>query len=187
MAMRAASFARAVPLAPAARVAALLLGLLLAACSTHRDHLNRGQRYYDENEYEKALALWRALEPDADSLSEQERARYAYLRGMTDYRLGYRSHARHWLAIAKATEKKYPGGFEEDWHHRADEALEDLNKDVFGVERFESEASESDSNDGNSDEGKEATAPESKGSKGCRTDSDCASDQVCVSKACVLP
>ena len=33
--------------------------LVLGACSTYRDHLNRGQRMYDENEYERALALWR--------------------------------------------------------------------------------------------------------------------------------
>jgi hypothetical protein len=47
----------------------------LAGCSTYRDHLNRGQRLYDENEYERALAIWRSLEPDTDSLSLNDQAR----------------------------------------------------------------------------------------------------------------
>jgi hypothetical protein len=161
----------------------------VVGCTTYRDHLNRGQRYYDENDYEKALALWRALEPDMDSLSDQERARYSYLRGMTDYRLGYRSHARHWLAVAQAIEKKYPGGLEEDWHHRAKEAIEDLNKDVFGVERFDAVETPADT-DTEATEAASEPEPEKAepaGPKACRTDSDCSGDQVCISRKCVSP
>ena len=110
--------------------AALLL--VLGACSTYRDHLNRGQRMYDENEYERALAIWRNLEPDIDSLSPNDQARYAYLRGMTDYRLGFRPDARHWLAMAKAFEQAHPGGLSEDWKRRTEDALTDLNTEVFG-------------------------------------------------------
>jgi hypothetical protein len=174
--------------------AVLIAGLLsgVVACSTYRDHLNRGQRYYDENDYEKALALWRALEPDMDSLSDQERARYCYLRGMTDYRLGYRSHARHWLAVAQAIENKYPGGLEEDWRHRADEAIEDLNKDVFGVERFDAAEAPAPADTETPSEATEtvsepAEKTEPTGPKACRTDSDCAGDQVCISRKCVSP
>jgi len=112
--------------------AVALLALSLSACSTYRDHLNRGQRMYDENEYEKALALWRNLEPDIDSLSFNDQARYAYLRGMTDYRLGFRPDARHWLAIAKATEQDHPGGLAAEWKSRTEEALNDLNKEIYG-------------------------------------------------------
>lgn len=106
--------------------------LALSACSTYRDHLNRGQRLYDENEYEHALAIWRSIEPDTDSLSFNDQARYAYLRGMTDYRLGFRPDARHWLAIAKAIEQDHPGGLSGDWKTRTDDALSDLNKEVYG-------------------------------------------------------
>ena len=106
--------------------------LALGACSTYREHLNRGQRMYDENEYEHALALFRNLEPDMDSLSPNDQARYAYLRGMTDYRLGFRPDARHWLAMAKAFEQTNPGGLTPEWKTRTDEAIADLNKDVFG-------------------------------------------------------
>jgi hypothetical protein len=112
--------------------AVALLALSLSACATYRDQLNRGQRMYDENQYENALALWRNLEPDTDSLSFNDQARYAYLRGMTDYRLGFRPDARHWLAIAKATEQDHPGGLSGDWKARTEEALNDLNKEVYG-------------------------------------------------------
>jgi hypothetical protein len=110
----------------------LALALALSACSTYRDHLNRGQRLYDENEYEHALALWRSLEPDMDSLSFNDQARYAYLRGMTDYRLGFRPDARHWLAVAKAVEQDHPGGLSAEWKSRTEEALNDLNKEIYG-------------------------------------------------------
>jgi hypothetical protein len=109
-----------------------VLALALSACSTYRDHLNRGQRMYDENEYERALSIWRSLELDMDSLSFNDQARYAYLRGMTDYRLGFRPDARHWLAIAKAIEMEHPGGLSGDWKARTEDALGDLNKEVFG-------------------------------------------------------
>ena len=80
--------------------AAFALALALAGCATYREDLYRGQRLYEDNQYERALALWRVLESDTDSLSFNEQARYAYLRGMTDYRLGFRPDSRHWLAIA---------------------------------------------------------------------------------------
>lgn len=108
------------------------LVLALGACSTYREHLNRGQRLYEEHEFERALAIWRDLEHDTDSLSENDRARYAYLRGMTDYRLGFRPDARHWLALAKAVEQEHPGGLRKEWMGRLEEALSDLNKDVYG-------------------------------------------------------
>jgi hypothetical protein len=114
------------------RSLAVLLGVTLLACSTYRDHLVRGQRLYQENRYDEALAVWRVLELNLDSLGYGEQARYAYLRGMTDYRLGLRPDARHWLAIAKAIEKEHPGGLGGDWPKRIDAALADLNREVYG-------------------------------------------------------
>ncbi len=114
------------------QVSLVLVLFLVGACSTYRDQLDRGQRMYDENQYEKSLALWRNLEPDTDSLSFDDQSRYAYLRGMTDYRLGFRPDARHWLAIAKALEQEHPGGLTADWKSRTEEALADLNKEVYG-------------------------------------------------------
>ncbi len=113
-------------------VLALALALVIGACATYREDLNRGQRLYEENEYEHALAIWRVLEADMDSLDLNDQARYAYLRGMTDYRLGFRPDARHWLAIAHAIEQEHPGGLSPQWKQRLDEALADLTRDVYG-------------------------------------------------------
>ena len=129
---------------------ALALPLASAGCATYRQDLDRARTHYDANEYEKALALFRVLEPDIDSLSDAEQAKYAYLRGMTDYRLAglalaasvpggvadprrnFRDNARHWLAVAAATEKNTPGGLTGDEKKRLEDALSDLNKDVYG-------------------------------------------------------
>lgn len=125
-----------------AALLALVLALPLVSCATYREDLNRGQRLYEENEYERALAIWRMLERDRDSLEYNDQARYAYLRGMTGYRLGFRFDARHWLAIAKATEQEHPGGLSEQWKQRLEEALEDLNRDWYGgAEGFDESAS----------------------------------------------
>jgi len=119
----------------------LLLALLGIACSTYREDLNRGQRLYEENQYDHALAIWRVLEEDIDSLSMNDQARYAYLRGMTDYRLGYRPYARYWLGIARSIEKEHPGGLNQEWRDRLAKSLEDLDKDVYGgAERFDKNA-----------------------------------------------
>jgi hypothetical protein len=125
-----------------------LLTLAIAGCATYREDLNRGQRLYEENQYENALAIWRMLEVDMDSLSLNDQARYAYLRGMTGYRLGFREDSRHWLAVARAIEQEHPGGLRPDWQGRIEEALNDLNRDVYGgaeeLTRSESQAVEHD-------------------------------------------
>src|SRR3712207_3611789 len=68
-------------------------------CATYKQDLERSRGHYEgtsvdqarkdyeENQYEKALALLRVLEHDVDSLPPGEQAQYAYLRGMTGYRL----------------------------------------------------------------------------------------------------
>ncbi|MFT3775791.1 MAG: hypothetical protein QM820_61370 [Minicystis sp.] len=136
------------------RSTSLLVPVLLFAiggaamgCATYRSDLERARAHYDHNEYEAALALFRVLEPDVDSFSTGEHAQYAYSRGMTDYRLAalanpgtavadpkasFRSNARHWLAVARAIEKETPGGLTPDEKQRLDDALTDLNKDVYG-------------------------------------------------------
>jgi len=117
---------------------AALAAVVLVACTTYREDLNRGQRLYEENQYEHALAIWRLLEDDMDSLSANDQARYAYLRGMTDYRLGFRPYARHWLGIAHSIDKEHPGGLNQEWRDRMTKSLDDLNNDVYGgSERFD--------------------------------------------------
>ena len=126
---------------------ALALPLASAGCATYRQDLERAKTHYEANEYEKALALFRVLEPDMDSLTEVEKTQFAYFRGMTDYRLAglanpgagvsnpkqdFRSNARHWLAVASAIEKQSQGGLSDDEKQRLADAMNDLNKDVYG-------------------------------------------------------
>ncbi len=107
--------------------------LVLAAtgCNTYADNLARSQRAFEASEHERALAVLRVLEPDLQRLSLQNRAHYAYLRGMTDFRIGYKGEARHWLAFAAAVEQEAPGSLPPDWTRRLAEALKDLNEAVY--------------------------------------------------------
>lgn len=164
----------------------LCLGLLLSACATYREDLNRGQRLYEENEFERALAIWRTLEHDRDSLSDNDQTRYAYLRGMTDYRLGFRAGARHWLAIAKATEQEHPGGLSQLWKQRLDSALDDLNREVFGrAERFDSTVSQTPRASPSTPPGGPPKAEPPLEPGQCRTSSDCADQLTCQAGECV--
>ncbi len=79
----------------------------------------------------------RVLEEDMDSLNQTDQARYAYLRGMTDFRLKFRLSARYWLGIAKAIEREHGGGLSVEWQERLKVTLDELNQDVYGgAERF---------------------------------------------------
>lgn len=114
-----------------------LLGASLVGCATYTQDLDRGIHHYDSNEHERALAVFRSLENDTDSFDGKELARYYYYRGMTDYRLAspqyeVRPDARYWLGLAHAAEDKTPGSLTSDQKQRLDEALDDLNGDVFG-------------------------------------------------------
>ena len=167
------------------RIAALLvLALAVVGCATYREELNRGQRLYEENEYEHALAIWRVLGPDTDSLKLNDQARYAYLRGMTDYRLGFRPDARHWLAIAKAIDQEHPGGLSPQWKTRVAGALKDLNKDVYGgadeIAGSHSTATET------TKQPTDSAGGSSGGQSGCQLNADCPDGQSCQAHECVL-
>lgn len=165
--------------------ASLLLAVSLAAasgCATYREDLNRGQRLYQNNDYDRALAIWRVLEADLDSLTYGDQARYAYFRGMTAYRLGphFRADARHWLAIAKAVEKEHPGGLTAQWKSRIDEALEDLNADWHrGGKRDEKSRSTAEVKTEDPGEGEKPAGG------GCSSNADCPEGNVCQASECV--
>jgi hypothetical protein len=116
--------------APTQMVLALLLAI---GCNGERAALLRGQGYYEDNQYERALSLWRSLEQRQHALSPSDFARYSYLRGMTDYRLGFHADARHWLALAKVAEQQRPGGLDSAWLPRLDGALADLERESSGM------------------------------------------------------
>src|SRR5580698_1336395 len=112
-------------------VPAAVLAVALSACTTYKDDLARSQRAFEDNQHERALAILRMLEPDTHHLQPSERARYAYLRGMTDFRVGYKADARHWLAVAKAMDEKTPGSIPADWRTRLDQSLAELDSSVW--------------------------------------------------------
>jgi hypothetical protein len=116
----------------------LVAGLLMAvgvstlpACATYSDDLVNGQKAFEASEHERALAIFRVLEPDLGQLSLTERGHYAYLRGMTDYRIGYKADARHWLALAGSIEQQAPGSLPPEWAKRLGDSLKELNETVY--------------------------------------------------------
>ena len=184
-----------------------VLSMGLGACSTYRDHLTRGQGLYEQNQYEYALAIWRVIEENVHTLSEPDRSQYMYFRGMTDYRLGYRSHARYWLGLAKANEQTHPGGLRPEWKKRADQALTDLNKEVFGQATFggsesvtEHSQKQTDGVPAEPDPAEQPSGATQSGgggfglgasvggsAKSCRSASECSSEQACVKRRCMTP
>lgn len=103
----------------------------LSGCATVSSDLARAQRAYESGEDDRAVAVLRALEPDVDRLPRADRARYDFLRGMADYRLGYKADARHWLALASTAEQSTPGSLPPDWSATLNDSLHDLNAAVY--------------------------------------------------------
>jgi hypothetical protein len=110
--------------------------LSVLGCQNYHHSLQRSQGYYEQNQYEMALAVLRNLEADQSSLDSADLVRYCYLRGMTDYRLGFRDDARYWLGLSKAAQAQAQGALQEDESARLEKTLMDLNRDVFGAEAF---------------------------------------------------
>lgn len=110
-------------------VAAAVLGA--AGCATYEQELGRAEEHFTHDEHEKSLATLRALEHDWTSFSIRDRARYAYLRGMTDYRIGFKADARHWLAVASELDKASPGALAPNEKTLVDEKLGELNQVVW--------------------------------------------------------
>jgi len=110
------------------------VAVALAGCSTYQDDLARSQRAFEHADYERALAIFRSLELDEHSkFSVQEQAQYCYLRGMTDYRVGYKVDARHWLALAKAIDTQRLGVLPKDWRARLKDTLGELDEQVYSA------------------------------------------------------
>lgn len=116
----------------------LVAASALAGCATYTQDLNRAERHYGANDYERALTTFRLLEPDIDSLSPFDRVRYAYLRGMTEYRMNLRDDARHWLAFARAMDSRTPGALSGPWKERMTDALSELDRSGGGDTASES-------------------------------------------------
>ncbi len=194
-------------------VVALVAPLPLAtgACATYRDDLDRAVAAYNNREYDRSVALFELVEPDLDSLSVSERARYAYYRGMAHHLSEQRRDARHWLGNAAAREKASEGSLHPEEAAKMNETLDDLNQDRWGGATTPGAKADTCSGDADcvkgqfcddgtcrdapgADQGDDVvdldSAPSgNKGSKGesCRGDADCASTLVCKDGACSAP
>lgn len=112
-------------------LAFLGLAYLAAACSTYRSQLARGERAFETKQPDRALAILRDLEPDFQRLTPNEQATYAYVRGMTDFEVGYKADARHWLSVANAYEQVTPGALPGERKTKTIAALKELNDIVY--------------------------------------------------------
>jgi hypothetical protein len=140
---------------------ALLMSVAaMSACATYRDDLDRAVAHYNSRAYDRAVVLFDVLEPDLDSLSPPERARYAYYRGMSHFLLEQRRHARHWLGNAAAREKAAEGSLHPEELAKLGETLDDLNEDRWG--------------------GAKTPSAEKK----CQVDLDCVKGQFCDDGSC---
>lgn len=113
-------------------VTALIGAALALACTTYKDNLTRGQRLFQAQRFADALAVWRLMSPDMDALSRSDQARYAYLRGMTDYNLGFRADSRHWLALAAAIHEHEVKALDAREQGQLASTLDELNGEVYG-------------------------------------------------------
>ena len=148
-----------------------------AGCQTYSAELQRGQGYYEQYQYELALSLWRHLEAESGSLDEREQVRYFYLRGMTDYRLEYRDHARFWLSLAEQRGTSLPGALHAAEKQRMVHALEDLARKApatLGVSADRASAGAA----------AEAGEPDQASGATCKWSSDCQAGFTCWQGRC---
>ena len=126
-----------IALAAAVRNGALLLACSLvvalgAGCATYEQELGRAEEHFTHDELDKSLAALRALEPDWAAFGTRDRARYCYLRGMSDYRIGFKADARHWLAIAAEVDEDTPGALIPSERSLVNDKLSELNQVIWG-------------------------------------------------------
>lgn len=100
--------------------------LAAVGCAALRDDLRRAETSYEEARYEDALVWLRDLEDDAPSMDLEMRGRYYYLRGMTEYRMGHRADALHYLAVAREVTGDQGAGLRPEWRQMMERTLAEL-------------------------------------------------------------
>jgi hypothetical protein len=108
------------------RVLAVLLSLGAFGCAAVADDMRRAEASYEQARYEDSLVWLTALEEDASAMDPELRARYFYLRGMTEYRLGDRADALHYLAVAREVSGERGVGLRPEWRQIMDRTLTEL-------------------------------------------------------------
>lgn len=107
-------------------MAIVAAAFLAAGCAAVRADMTRAEASYEQARYEDALVWLTDLEDDAPSMDLEMRARYYYLRGMTEYRLGHRSPALHYLALAREVAGDQGAGLRPEWRQIMERTLAEL-------------------------------------------------------------
>lgn len=103
-----------------------VLAPLAGGCAAVHDDMQRAEASYESARYEDTLVWLRDLEDDAPAMNVELRARYFYLRGMTEYRLGHRADALHYLAVAREIAGDRGTGLRPEWRRMMDATLAEL-------------------------------------------------------------
>ena len=104
--------------------------VLLSACATYASELQKAQSAYEDARYERVITWLDELETHSPELDRGDRAKLYYLRGMSEFRLGRKTNARHYLALAR--EASVDGaGFSREWKRTLDRTLDAVDADFF--------------------------------------------------------
>jgi hypothetical protein len=104
--------------------------LATGGCAAVREDLRRAEVAFDEARYENAEVWLESLEGDVPSMEREMRSRYYYLRGVSAYRLGDKSAARHFLALCReeAMHGEASGlGLRTEWRSSLEKLLAELD------------------------------------------------------------
>lgn len=119
----------------AGRAVALGCAVALAlGCAGLSDDLRRARRSYAAAAYEDANTWLVAIEEDIPSATTAQRATWHYLRGMTEYRLGHRREARHYLALAHVIAGERGVGLQPQWQRTLAITLDELGEEIPGAD-----------------------------------------------------
>ena len=114
------------------RIASLaLVALLSLGCGTELRALDRAERAFTKNRYDVAKPLLVSLTDSAERFSPTDRARYAYLRGMTAYRSDDWREGRRYLGLAVAIDELDSGSLDDGSRDRALQALERMDRVLY--------------------------------------------------------
>jgi len=109
----------------------LLVALGGLGCGTELQALDRAERAFTKNRYDVAKPLLHSLGEASERFAPAERARYAYLRGMTAFRSDDWREGRRYLGLAVAIDELDPGSLEDGNRDRALQALERMDRLVY--------------------------------------------------------
>ncbi len=107
-------------------IASFALIALSGGCAAVADDMRRAEQTYETARYENTLIWLRDLEHEAPGMDLEMRARYYYLRGMTEYRLGHRADALHYLAVTREITADGGAGLRPEWQQIMERTLTEL-------------------------------------------------------------